>query len=482
MEKSTQKKDLTLLHMIIIILLMFGFGYLPTIGAITTVGMKTLGIFIGLLYGWSTIGMLWPSILGIFAFGFSGHGTVKEMLAMAFSNDIFIFLIFILVILEMLTDSGAVNVIVNFFLTRKSLEGHPWIFSFIFLLSSGLLCIFGQAFAGILLCWSMIETLSQKVGYKPYDKYPTMMLIGVIISASAVQLMVPFKGICLVILGTYATMTGNAISYLSYMAVMIPAGLAFLALYLTFFKMIFKPDMKPLETVKVSEILGTTPPVTKRQKATLLAFGFFLATLLIPGCLPATSPIVTLTNTLGSSGLTAFSVILFMMIKIDGEPLLDFSKQARHLNWSVTFMVGVLMMMTSLILAESTGIRETVITLLSPVLAGYSGFVLLVVVFMISIVLTNFMNNMVVGVIMTSILLALSSTLEVNTAVGVLMIITASNAAFLTPAAAPTVAMLFAKKDWLKGKDVFRIGFMNVSIIILIGLTIIVGLGSIILT
>ena len=115
MEKSTQKKDLTLLHMIIIILLMFGFGYLPTVGTITTVGMKTLGIFIGLLYGWSTIGMLWPSILGIFAFGFSGHGTVKEMLAMAFSNDIFIFLIFILVILEMLTDSGAVNVIVNFF-------------------------------------------------------------------------------------------------------------------------------------------------------------------------------------------------------------------------------------------------------------------------------------------------------------------------------------------------------------------------------
>ena len=149
-------------------------------------------------------------------------------------------------------------------------------------------------------------------------------------------------------------------------------------------------------------------------------------------------------------------------------------------------MVGVLMMMTSLILAESTGIRETVITLLSPVLAGYSGFVLLVVVFMISIVLTNFMNNIIVGIMFLPVLGVFYESVQANPIVGVLLILlainTASNAAFLTPAAAPTVAMLFAKKDWLKGKDVFRIGFMNVSIIILIGLTIIVGLGSIILT
>lgn len=153
-ERSTKcakkVRDLSRVHMAIIILLMFAFGYLPPIGTITPVGMKILGIFIGLLYGWSTCGMLWPSLLGIFALGFSGMGSVKEMLSMGFSNEIVIFLIFVLILVEMVSQSGATNAIVNFFITRKSLQGHPWLFSFVFLLAAGLLCTFGQAFAAYL--------------------------------------------------------------------------------------------------------------------------------------------------------------------------------------------------------------------------------------------------------------------------------------------------------------------------------------------
>ena len=113
------KFNLSYVHMAVFFFLMFGFGYLPTIGTITPIGMKILGIFIGLLYGWSTCGMLWPSLLGMFALGFSGMGSVKEMLAMCFSNDIVIFLLFILILVEMINQCGAANAIVNFFITRK---------------------------------------------------------------------------------------------------------------------------------------------------------------------------------------------------------------------------------------------------------------------------------------------------------------------------------------------------------------------------
>ena len=47
----------------IVLIIMFGFRYLPAIDPITPQGMHVLGIFIGLLVGWSTVGIIWPVLL-----------------------------------------------------------------------------------------------------------------------------------------------------------------------------------------------------------------------------------------------------------------------------------------------------------------------------------------------------------------------------------------------------------------------------------
>ena len=41
-------------HIAISILLMFGFGYLPAFSTVTPLGMKLLGVFIGVIYAYST--------------------------------------------------------------------------------------------------------------------------------------------------------------------------------------------------------------------------------------------------------------------------------------------------------------------------------------------------------------------------------------------------------------------------------------------
>lgn len=50
-EQATKKKhNLLYLHVIITVLLMFGFGKIPPFGAITPFGMQMLGVFLGLIY------------------------------------------------------------------------------------------------------------------------------------------------------------------------------------------------------------------------------------------------------------------------------------------------------------------------------------------------------------------------------------------------------------------------------------------------
>lgn len=56
----------------ITILLMVGVGFLPPIGTITPYGMKVVGIFLGAVYGWSTVSIAWPSFLAMVLLAFSG--------------------------------------------------------------------------------------------------------------------------------------------------------------------------------------------------------------------------------------------------------------------------------------------------------------------------------------------------------------------------------------------------------------------------
>lgn len=61
------KQQARYIHIAIMLTLIIGFHFLPPIGTITPVGMKILGIFLAMLYGWTICGMIWPSMLGMIA-------------------------------------------------------------------------------------------------------------------------------------------------------------------------------------------------------------------------------------------------------------------------------------------------------------------------------------------------------------------------------------------------------------------------------
>lgn len=78
---EVKNKDITYwINTVITVVLMFGIGYLDPWGTLEPIGMKVLGIFIGLLWGWTTIGFVWPSMLGVLALGLSGYQTVNQVL------------------------------------------------------------------------------------------------------------------------------------------------------------------------------------------------------------------------------------------------------------------------------------------------------------------------------------------------------------------------------------------------------------------
>ena len=64
---SGKKDAMYLVHSLICLAIMFGFGQLPPMEPLTPLGMNLIGIFLGVLYGWIFIDIIWPSIAGLLA-------------------------------------------------------------------------------------------------------------------------------------------------------------------------------------------------------------------------------------------------------------------------------------------------------------------------------------------------------------------------------------------------------------------------------
>ena len=112
-------------HILIMFVLMFGIGYLPAFGSITPMGMKVLGVFAGLVYGWCFIDLTWPSVLGFVALGTTGSMTMMSAITMAFSNQTVLTLLIVCAFSDYLRRMGVNEAIAYWVMSKKIFLGRP---------------------------------------------------------------------------------------------------------------------------------------------------------------------------------------------------------------------------------------------------------------------------------------------------------------------------------------------------------------------
>lgn len=459
-ELAARKKiDLKWLHTIIVFLLMFGFGQLPPIAPITELGMKVLGVFLGMLYGWSTCGILWPSLLGLIGMGFAGtFPSISKTISGGFSADIFIFMMFFFILIEALNNCGLITFITNWLLTRRMINGRPWLFATILFFIGYLLCACGQFYAAIFVVWGMWYDIFKRIGAKPFEKMPMLMLTGTVIAVNLGGMIFPFLNAPLVMLGAYSAMTNEAINFAKYFIFVMPLTILF---YLEFFalcKYVFKVDLTPLNQIDPQSILGGGElRINRRQKAMGLYFILVLIVLFIPGCFPKSWAIVQLLSNFGNTGITITAIIGLLLIRVDGEPLLDFRKAAASgINWDILMMIIMITMMSGNLSSEATGISAFIGQMLTPMLGGKSFFIFIVIYITSAALLTNVMNNVVVCILFMPVLIAFGPALGVDNWVIMILLVIACQLAILTPAASPAAAILFANTEWLELRRVIK--------------------------
>ena len=76
MSEKAKGFNMKYVHFAVTFAFMFLFRFVPPVGTITPYGMAVIGIFIGLIYGWSVDAdnLCWTSLLGIVALGVTDFG------------------------------------------------------------------------------------------------------------------------------------------------------------------------------------------------------------------------------------------------------------------------------------------------------------------------------------------------------------------------------------------------------------------------
>ena len=117
------------LHLAIGLGFMFLFPQLSPIEPITEVGMHVLGVFIGMVYLWSAVDSIWPSLLGLMLIAMcgyipeqTGYAAVKTLFMNAFGSETVITVMLCMFLFAAVEYVGCTQYITRFFMTRKFLE------------------------------------------------------------------------------------------------------------------------------------------------------------------------------------------------------------------------------------------------------------------------------------------------------------------------------------------------------------------------
>lgn len=469
-------------HVLITFALMFGIGFIPPVSQLTVSGMKILGILIGAIYGITFCAPAWPCLLGMFALAALGVAPVGTVLATGIGSDSVMLMIFFFIFVAVLEQNKITEFMATWMITRKVVQGRPWLFSYIMIIGTMFTGALGSSFPAMIVFWGILISVCKMYDIKPFTKYPTVMFMGIAIGGLASSSTWLFRGNPLFVNATLKQISEGALAlnFGIYAAFSFIMWMIVIAGYILMCKYIFKIDLGALSNIDDSVVNKEYLVLNKRQKVTM----FYMLLVLVAYCgigfTPAQSPLGQYFALLGVTLPIALILVLMAVTVIDGEPILDFPKAARHgVVWDTVILSGALLSISTIMMTTDTGVAQSILAVLSPVFAGKSPIFMCVIIVLISVILTNFMANTTVGLMFTPVIYSFSLNMGFNPMPLIAMMLVSIHIAYLTPAASPFASLLFGYSNWVKPGDIYKYGLATCIAMVVVFLVIGIPLSNI---
>ena len=453
--KVRSKNTSYYINSVIGVCIMLFFGYLPTFSTVTPMGMKILGIYIGLLYLWSTVDLIWPSLLGLVVTGFSGYNSVSGLLSAGWGDGTNVYIWLICLFAYFITKSGVYNNIVRGIMSLRIAKGRPWMVSFLFFTAAYAVGALVSMTPACLIVWAFFQKFAKEMNYKKGDKYVSFMIVGIALAGLMGFTLFNFRVPGSILIG-YIEAAGGYVSFVGYSVTAFIVGYGALIFYTILGKFVVRPDV---ERIKSGYKFEGGEKMSSYQKQ-LLGITIALIVVFIIQSLFSTSVVGQFLTTLGTSGIVVVFLLVMGFIKRkDGSffaDLLDGTKNG--VPWPVFYLLTIGMPLAFAMTDESLGIQPMLSGAFDKILGGgVSGlFVFVIFITFLSAFSTQFLLNQIPGMVIFPIASAYCATLNVNPGMLACMITICANSSIILPSANPIAGVMHGMSDWISPKEIYK--------------------------
>lgn len=465
MSSTTEKKPKTMMYWInsaIVLFCFFGFGLLPELFGLNYAGMRAIGIFIGLLWGWIAVDFAWVSIIGIVAMGTTGVMTVTESFTTSFMSATFFQMLFPMILFAFMTTSGFAEWLAYKMLTMKFLVGHPWrIITMIFLVTS-ILHFFVHTWATIFLMWPIFIKIAEVAGYQKGDKFVGYIMCTIVMLQTIMASSIPWGFYAVTLQSLMAdALNGYPLPFIPILTLGIIGQILTVVIALFYGKFIIRVDVSKLE--KMPDDFYVKAETIKLSSQAKFGIGIVLTMIIMVGMptfLPGTA-FATFCNDLNLQGVTALllAVVLLMRDK-EGKPYVKTATLAHTgLSWDILFLVVSTLSLAALMKLPEVGIMEKITGYFIPMAASLPPALFIFGTIMIFWVITQLTHNFVIVLTLVGAFAGVCPAIGINPWLFGWLFMCGMNFAYSTPAASSPGALMYAH-EWISKKDAYINGIL----------------------
>lgn len=466
-------------HIAVTLFLMFGFGFLPTFATVTPVGMKVLGVFLGVIYGYSTCEVIWPSMFAFIAFGTCGYAASfnAAIASMMGSGTVF-------QIITQYFAAGAIIIygfgkwFVRWSLSRKMFQGKPlfytWCFMFVFMWSA---IVVSQIPMGLLL-YAIWADIADSCGYEKNSTFRYYGFGGILLSLMMGGAMIPYKSWMLGLANTWKEVTGGSVNLGVMFLLTAIAGTIIITLYVFLGARLFNVDFSIMKAFDVEKLGEESKHLRPRARRIVV---IFLATMLLTiyaGTFTKAPGADFLNNTLTTGGLFCLcAAILFVLPsgEGDGKPCIVFN-DIKHtdeaVSWPVILMCAVTIPVASALTNEATGVLPWLTSLVSPIFEGRSPVFIIVFTVIVMMFLTNIGSNIAFSGAMIPVISPFVIASGMNPVIAGATLIWCANMGLVLPGASAPASIFHGRSEIPSAGQRYKIVAFSAALVMVVSIVV----------
>lgn len=403
--------------------------------------------------------MLVPSLLGILMLGLTSYTSSPETsLGLMLTHNTFVSSLAAFILLAYINDSGIMDVVSQWLVTRKFAAGKPWLFMSFLLVMIVIISFIFNPIVLILLSFSFMSPILKEMGYTKNDVLPTYLFLGIsVVTMGTVA--IPFLPAAIYTRGIIATALGTQVSNFSYfMCISIPLFTAFI-IYILIGKFVLRVDTTKFvqgTDILLKQIGDGKISMTTGQKRGAVVLIAFIGLLAIAALLPKSWGPIAFLNNFGLIGICIALVLILLVLKDEeGKPLTTFAKLVNGVSWDMVMLTGAIMVIAAALTSEGTGIAQAM-AMCGVIVSKMPTAVFVIVVMLVLCIFSQFSMNMVLQMVFAPILAPILASAGINPMIAVMAVYFGTQWAFLAPSGSMMAALVFGNTEWVNTKVLYK--------------------------